>query len=218
MARRDCPLRKAHVAKVNRRWAWAGRTPGAANLQPLESLKHGPLELSGHGLGEMGSGLAGRQGREGGRAWGRVGSGPVPCWEQEPGVRGLPGARGREQEFPSAHRACGGQGRRGQGRRGQRRGCAASVLGAAGSPGAERKRGGPEPPGGRERLAPVPRPRERASALPGPRRARPRERASAQPVPAPAPLACQSRPPPRRQPESRPRRAGRTDVKLPYEY
>lgn len=207
MARRDCPLCTAHVAKVNRRWAWAGRTPGAANLQPLESLKHGPLELSGHGLGEMGSGLAGRQGREGGRAWGRVGSGPVPCWEQEPGVRGLPGARGREREFPSAHRAPRGTGARGTGAPGTEARVCSQSAGAAGSPGAERKRGGPEPPGGSERLAPVPRPRERAS-----------EQASAQPAPAPAPLACQSRPPPRRLPESRPRRAGRTDVKLPYEY
>lgn len=115
------------------------------------------------------------------------------------------------------------------------RGTGARGTGATGTEArvcSQRAGGGGEPGGGAEKRRPRAPGRERASS-PGPASPRtsertawtpprppPRtsERASAQPVPAPAPLACQSRPPPRRLPESRPRRAGRTDVKLPYEY
>lgn len=138
----------------------------------------GPSSFLGMVLEKWGAAWLGdREGRVAGCGgeWGAV---RCRAGRGSPGSGASPERAGGSKSFQVRTGPHGGQGRGGRGRRGQRRGCAAGGLGAAGSPGAERKRGGPEPPGGSERLAPVPRPRERASAQPGPRRARPRERAS----------------------------------------
>lgn len=143
--------------------------------------------------------LGDREGRVAGRGeeWGAV---RCRAGSESRGVRGLPGARGREQEFPSAHRAP-----RGTGAPGTEARVCSQRAGGRGEPGGGAEKRRPRAPGRERASSPgpaSPRTSERtAGTLPRPpprtseRTARARARAARMPVTS-APSAAAREPAP----------------------